>query len=192
MLASPRAMSNRYFCLGCPNFDAVESWLEFCRVMRGGDCLDPVIEPKRSAMQVFFAASTGTAVGAARADVPMGRHLPSEDDEASLEFLHDCSYDIDKASLLLASIAGGGQEVSALRHIEAARSHALGGKVSMTRHQGSRTSLRAALQAKRPTRRHGGRGANSAGPALSAPSPPLKQALQLQGPPSPCPQCGCS
>lgn len=98
--------------------------------MRGGDPLDPFCDSRLQARQAFFAAATGTPVSEARAAVPMGRQLPTEDDERALEFLHDCSYDVDKASLLLASIAGGGQEVSALRHIEAARSHVLGGKVS--------------------------------------------------------------
>ena len=62
--------------------------------------------------------------------IPMRGFLPSEDDEFALEFLHDCGYNVPKASLLLAAIAGGGHEVSALRHIEAARSHIMGGKVS--------------------------------------------------------------
>jgi hypothetical protein len=47
--------------------------------------------------------------------------LPAETDEFALEFLAQCHYNVERATLVLTSILGGGHEVSALRHIQGAK-----------------------------------------------------------------------
>jgi hypothetical protein len=121
-----------------------------CRSLRGEDLGGLPFANRQSIRKAFFevaakyplkkiadaAAETGATSGSSHSphgrsflQLEFGSVLPSEDDERALEFLCECKYNATRAIILLAAIAGGGHEVSALRHIEAARSHILGGKV---------------------------------------------------------------
>lgn len=131
-------------------FIAVERWLADCQVLRGQGFGGMPFDHRHTARKAFFEIAArypyvrsrdefgengamSNNPSATRAgsflEVDFGGVLPSEDDENALSFLCDCNYNAEKATILLAAIAGGGHEVSALRHIESARSHILGGKV---------------------------------------------------------------